>query len=498
MGKYFERLCELNKKAAAYTAIMNMFDYDTQTTAPKKADEYTSSIIGIIANEYHDIFTGKEAARLIKKCVGEYEKGYLDDWEAAILKEYVRTYNRLAPVPGDEYVQFKELTAKSVNVWSSAKHNNSFEEFAPMLKDIIEWKQKFAGYRKMAGQKEYDVLLGDYEPDFNEEILDEIFGEIKKKVLPVVKKYMSGEYKKEEDAFLADDADKNKLKQLCDYLPDYLGFDKECGVISESEHPFTINIHKKDVRMTNSFSNSDFFGPVFSIIHETGHALYEQGIDDAFAMTILGEGTSMGMHETISRLYENMIGKNEFFWKPLMKKVRELYGSEMENVTDEQFMAKMNEVNAGVVRVDSDELFYPFHIIIRYELEKKLISGKMKTEDLKNEWNRLYKEYIGKEPENDAEGVLQDVHWATGEFGYFPSYVIGSAAAVQIYHHLKEALPLDTCLKEGKLSYISNYLRKNVFRYGKSLGLNDILLKMTGEQFNIKYYTDYLCEKYGE
>lgn len=505
MGKYFDKLNEYQEKAAALTAAMNLFDYDTQTNSLSKADKYTSKAMGILADEYHGLFTGKKAARLIKKCMREYENGGLTAVECAIFKQYIKLHNELSPIPADEYREFKELTSKSVKIWVSAKKNKSFDEFAPILEEIVGWKRKFAGYRKLKGQKEYDVLLGDYEPDFDMEKLDGIFEDIKREVLPVVKMYRDRTHEDENydnpeavNHFLHSSFDEKKIRELCMFLPEYLGFDMDAGVIAESEHPFTMNIHKYDVRMTNNYSGGDFFGPVFSAIHETGHALYEQGIDDSLVMTIIGEGTSMGMHEAQSRFYENMVGKNMNFWKPLIGKVRNLFPDEMEDISEHDFIKMMNRVCCGAIRIDADELTYPFHIIIRYELEKSLISGTIKVSELKEEWNRKYKQYLGVCPRDDAEGVLQDVHWATGEFGYFPSYVIGSAAAAQVCVHIKSVMQFDRCLADSKVKDLKKYLTKNIFRYGKAVKTNEILEKIMGEEFDVKYYVRYLCDKYGE
>lgn len=501
MGKYFDKLNEYCEKAAALTAVMNLVDYDIQTTAPSKADEYTSKIEGILADEYHKLFTGRHSVKLIKKSLDEYNKGKLTPRETAILKQYIKVHRQLMPIPAKEYRQFKELTAKSVNVWAKAKQNRSFDEFAPMLEEIFEWKKKFAGYRCTYGMQEYDVLLGDYEPDFNMEKLDEIFAVVKEKAGPVVKQYADkqcGVQKSQDEQSEDAHFDKEKMTRLCNYLSEYLGFDMEAGVVAESEHPFTMNIHKQDVRITNNFRKGDFYGPVFSAIHETGHALYEQGISDVFAMTIVGEGTSMGMHEAMSRFYENMIGRNRAFWTKPLAKAKELFPEQFDKISDDSFFEMMNKVECGAIRIDADELTYPFHVIIRYELEKKLFSGIINVKDLREEWNKLYKEYLGVEPKDDACGVLQDVHWATGEFGYFPSYLLGSAIAAQIYKHLEKVMPVNEYLKEGRTDEIKRYLTKHIFRYGKSKKTNELIYSMTGEEFNINYYTDYLCGKYGK
>ncbi len=494
MSKYFNELNKELKKAAAYTSVLNLIDYDSQVNAPACADKNTAKITGMIANEYHDIFTAKRFEKLLKKCKKEAKNNELTAVEKALVREAAKKSAMLSCIPSEEYRKFSELTASSVNIWTSAKKHASFEEFAPQLEKIVEYKKKFAAYQRKGEKNLYDVLLRSYEPEFMTKELDIICGRVKEAVIPLVKSALKRKNKENRDHSWADmdnGYDAEKLKDFCMRLGEYVGIEKRKCAVGESEHPFTINIHNKDVRLTNNYHNRDILSPIFSMLHESGHALYELGIADRLSLTVVGEGTSMGMHEAQSRFFENMIGKQRSFWEVWFPKLKETFPKELARVELDDFMEAVNEVTKNPIRTDADELTYPLHIIIRYELEKKLISGKIKVRELNREWNRMYKDYLGITPESDAEGALQDIHWAMGEFGYFPSYLIGSAAAAQIYYHIAETMP-----KAG-INEIRNYLRENIYVYGKMFGLNRLLKKMTSEDFNIDYYIQYLKDKWG-
>jgi carboxypeptidase Taq len=235
---------------------------------------------------------------------------------------------------------------------------------------------------------------------------------------------------------------------------------------------------------------------MFSIIHEGGHALYEMNIDDSLTQTLVGTGASMGMHESQSRFYENIIGRSEAFWAPIYNKLVDTYPENLKNISLEHFIKGINKAEPSLIRTEADELSYPLHIIIRYEIEKMIFSGEADVEKLPQLWNKKYEEYLGISPQNDAEGILQDTHWSFGEFGYFPSYAIGSAVASQLYAKILDLMPFEDYLREGNLTPIREFLRDNIHKYGATKNTNQILKDVTGEEFNPDYYIDYLKNKY--
>lgn len=495
MNKYYERLKPYIEKAMALQTALALFEWDNETGAPKEAGEYTSQVIGTLSDEYYKTYINDEVKALLDKLQGKREQETLTDTQKAIVKEIAKIDEALRPIPSQEYKDFSTLTAKSSSVWAKAKMDNAYQKYAPVLKEIIEYQKKFAKYRKHGKQKLYDVLLNDFEPGFNMEQLDIFFDKIKTELVPFIKEV---EKKKDtiEKSYNFNKYPIEKQREFCKWISSYMGFNFNRGIVAESAHPFTTNLHNHDVRLTNHFQEEGLEDAIFSAIHETGHALYELGVKDEFTLTPVGTGTSMGMHESQSRFWENVIGKSEEFWTPVYSHFVETFPQQLKNVPLKDFVKGINKSTPSLIRTQADELTYPLHILVRYEVEKEIIENGMSVDRLPEIWNKKYKEYLGVEPLTDAEGILQDIHWATGEFGYFPSYALGSAIAAQIYYYMKQAMPLEEYLKEGNLLPIREFLKEKVHQYGKSKTTNEILMEMTGEEFNADYYVKYLKEKY--
>ena len=277
---------------------------------------------------------------------------------------------------------------------------------------------------------------------------------------------------------------------------DVMNFDKTKGLMKESEHPFTSGFGTTDVRITNHYYEDLLTSSIFSVIHETGHGLYEQNCNPELDETLLGGGASMAMHESQSRFYENIIGRKYSFWETHYPVLQELFKDELKDTTLDDFYHNVNKVVCSLIRTEADELTYSLHIMIRYELEKGLISGTISVDELPQKWNEMYENYLGITPPNDSLGVLQDIHWAGGSFGYFPTYALGSAYAAQLYNAMKKEINVDEIIKSKNLKEINEWLKKHVHYYGKTLSSKEIIIKSTKEEFNPKYYIEYLKEKY--
>ena len=495
MSKFFDTLQPYLDKAMALETARNLFEWDEQTLAPFEAANYTSKVVGILSDEYMKCLINDDVRKLIKKLKEDKEQEELTDKEKAIIKELDKTYEQLESIPPEEYRAFNELTIVANRAWTKAKKDNDYDYFAPYLKKIIEYKKKFAGYRAKKGKELYEVLLGDFEECFGIKELDIFFDKIKSEIVPLLKQVsQKSDTIDKSYNFLKYDLDKQR--EFNRYLCGYLGFDFNRGVIAESAHPFTLNLHNHDVRITNKFMENNLESAMFSVIHETGHALYEMNIDDSLTQTPVGSGASMGMHESQSRLFENIIGRSEAFWTPIYTKLVETYPENLKNISLEHFIKGINKAQPSLIRTEADELSYSLHIIIRYEIEKAIFSGEADVDKLPQLWNQKYQEYIGLTPANDAEGILQDIHWSYGEFGYFPSYAIGSDSSSQLNAKIKEIMPVDDYLKEGNITPIREFLRDSVHKFGATKNTNQILKDVTGEEFNADYYVDYLKEKY--
>ncbi|RZT02020.1 carboxypeptidase M32 [Cuneatibacter caecimuris] len=491
MNQNYEKLEEQLKRAQALQAASTIFSWDNETLAPEGAVEKTSVYMGQLSMEYMKVMTSpeiKEAAKALEGGEG------LTEVQQAIAEKVRKDIHDMDVIPPEEYQAYSELTAKAGTVWAKAKKQNDYSLFAPVLKDLISYQRKFAGYRAKDGQRLYDVLLEDYEEGFTMKELDRFFDRMRKEIVPLLK-----EVRKKLDMIdssaVFQEYDIEKQKEFSRFLAEYLGFDFTKGVLGESEHPFTDSLHNEDVRITNHYYPDNLESAIFSVIHETGHALYEGGNSDEVTMTPVQGGASCGMHESQSRMFENVIGRSRAFWEPIYGKLQETFPEQLENLPLEDFIRIINRVHPDLIRTEADELTYCLHIMVRYEMEKKMIE-ECSVEDLPEMWNSLYEEYLGIRPETDTEGILQDVHWSFGGFGYFPSYALGNAFASQIYAQMEKDLEVEQLLKEGNLKPIREYLKEHIHQYGASRKTRRLLKDLTGEEFNPDYYVDYLKNKY--
>jgi carboxypeptidase Taq len=480
----------LERAMALQTALI-LFEWDNETLAPEEAGKYTARVQGALSEAYQEIMTGEKIKRLLEQC--RKETG-LSEAERAIIREAQEEYDRLVRIPPKEYRAYQELVAESARVWAKAKEQQDFAAFAPVLKEIIFYQKRFAGYRAKDGQKLYDVMLDDYEKGFSMKKLDEFFGLLKEELVPFLKKVTQSRTEIRDD-FLTGDYPEEKQRELAEFLAEYVGFDFKRGVLAQSAHPFTTNLHNHDVRLTTHYKKR-VDSSLFSVIHEAGHGIYELGVADELTQTLAGQGASMGMHESQSRFFENMIGRNEAFWEPIYKKLQELFPKELGKVSREEFVRAVNKVQPGLIRTEADELTYSLHVLVRYELEKMLIEENLNVEKLPELWADKYEEYLGVRPQNPAEGVLQDIHWAQGSFGYFPSYALGSAFAAQMLQFMKKSMDFEELLRKGEIEVIRHVLKRHIHRFGKMRDSRQLLRDMTGEDFEPRYYVEYLKEKY--
>ncbi len=493
MNANYEKLTPYLEKANALTSALALLQWDMETLAPPAAADNTAKTVGILSDEYFKTLINPEVKALLITLQKEVDT--LTENEAAIIRELGRTYDQLETIPSEEYRAYSELTIKSSSVWAEAREKDDFEMFAPYLKEIIEYKKRFATYRKKGQENLYDILLSDYEPDFTMKELDEFFALLRKELVPLIK-VVAEKANTVKDSFLYESYDIDTQRVYNKEIADYIGFEADKGVIAESAHPFTTNLHNKDVRITSHYYEHNMQSAIFSTIHEGGHAIYEMNIDDSITQTLIGTGASMAMHESQSRFYENVIGRNINFWEPLYPRLKELYKKQLGSVSLEQFVLAINKSQPSLIRTEADELTYAMHVMVRYELEKMIFNNEITVEELPQAWNDKYEEYLGVRPGNNKMGVLQDTHWSWGDFGYFPSYAIGSAISAQLYYDMLKKLPFDEYLREGNLEAIKQYLKENIHQYGMKYSCGELVKKTTKEVFNPMYFVNYLKEKY--
>ena len=301
---------------------------------------------------------------------------------------------------------------------------------------------------------------------------------------------------KDNEALLEGTFDIEKQKKLSDYLMDVIGLDKNHCAITETEHPFTIEFSKDDVRITTKYHEDSLASNIYSVIHEGGHAMYELGIGDNLRNSVLAHGVSMGIHESQSRFWENLIGRSLPFIKKVYPKIQELFPEYFAEVSAEDFYKAVNFSKPGLIRIEADELTYSIHVLIRYEIEKKIFNDEVTVADLPRVWNELYKEYLGVDVPNNSKGVLQDTHWSGGSFGYFPSYSLGSAYASQIVKTMEKEIPVWENVEKGELSVVRNWLIEKIYQHGCLYTPAELIENICGEKFSPKYYIEYLKDKF--
>lgn len=495
MSEQFNKLQPYLDKSYALGLALTLMNWDNSTAAPRDAIENTAKAVGILSGEEYHTLINEEVKELLDILSNPEGQKELTFEEKAIVKTLSKQYRQMAAIPPEEFQAYHALLARSYPVWEKAKAENDYASYAPVLEEIIGYVKKFAAYRQKDGQALYDVQLDEYEEGFSMEILDAFFDKLRTSLVPLVHQVNAKKDFIPTD-FLHQEYPIDSQKKFCRFLAEYIGFDFNRGVMAESEHPFTSEFHNHDVRLTNHFHKKRPDFAIFSVIHEGGHALYEQGIDDSITMTPIGHGTSMGMHESQSRFYENNLGRSLPFWKPIYQKLQETFPTQLGDIPLEAFYRAINRSESSLIRTEADELTYPFHVMIRYEIEKLIFEGMVSVSELPALWNQKYQEYLGVVPATDTEGILQDMHWSGGDFGYFPSYALGSAIAAQIFHHLNTVMPLEHYLEEGNLTPIQDYLQAHIHRFGESKNTLELLQDMTGETFNPDYYISYLIEKY--
>ena len=493
VAQALEQLEKLAKTNMAYVHALGVMELDAATSAPSGSWEGRGITTGILSEVMYNLIADPQNGELIV-----YLKEHADQLNEVQLREVEvleKNYQQMNRIPADEFVAFNILRNDSQANWEKAKASGDFSIFQPYLEKIVEFEKKFAGYYNSAIPA-YDALLNEYEEGMTMEVLDTFFAELRATIVPLVEKIRSRE--ESLHPFVHRHFPAYIQREFSDYLMETMKLDRNYCGIAESEHPFTMNFNNKDVRITTHYYEDHFLSSMFSVVHEGGHALYELGADDKYNHTFLYGGSSMGIHESQSRFYENLIGRSKAFASYILPKLKELFPEQMADVDVDTFYRAVNHVQPSLVRIEADELTYCLHIMVRYELEKQLISGTLAVQDVPAAWNKLYQEYLGVEVPNDTLGFLQDIHWSFGDLGYFPSYALGSAYGAQMLAVMQQELgDVYADVEKGDLSRITGWLRKNIHQYACFKKPGKLFEDACGK-FDAKYYTDYLNKKYSE
>ena len=488
------QLAELQEKISAYQHATRMLNYDARTSAPKNTAAHRAHTLSILSAELYHLNTGKETVALLEFLEAHSE--VLSLQERRIIEVMPHDVRKMGRFPIDDYVELQKTMVEADVVWRKAKAENDFASFAPYLKKI------FDGYRKWAhccapDMDPYDFWLNEYEQGLNQERCDEFFSVLQSKIVPLLQKI--AQRPQIDCSCILGTIPRNRQEKLSSYLMDLLKLDRgHCG-LGVTEHPFTTTLGAHyDVRITTSYKDYSFAPAMFSVMHEGGHAMYGLGVDDSLAYTVLDGGCSTSLHESQSRFYENFLGRSEAFVNHIFPTLQKIFAEQLSGYTAQDVYRAVNRVEPSLIRIEADELTYCLHIMVRYELEKKIFKGQLEIEELPGEWNRLYWEYLGIKVPDDRRGVLQDSHWSHGHIGYFPTYALGSAYAAQMLQEMRKTVDVDACLQNGDLEPIHAWNRAHIWRHGRLYTPTELLERVWNEAFDPTIYTTYLEEKFSK
>lgn len=486
-----EKFYQLQTELQALTNAKNLFMYDSATAAPIGAAAARGKTTGALETIRHRIYTSDESEQCIEYLRTHSEQ--LTARERRMLQLFLRQKERMQILPAKEYADYQAVTAEAYSVWSAAKANNDFAMLQPYLEKIFRLQREFSAYT-MPGRDAYDACLDQYEPMLTSATCDALFTQMRKTVIPLINDIR----RQPQPRTLASPNaySKDKQLELSRYLMDVMKVDRNHCILAETEHPGTTSFTKSDLRVTTRYKQDDFSFSMAMVMHESGHALYEMHTRDEDAFTMLGTYASMSLHESQSRFYENLIGKSREFIDFITPELKMLFPSELESFTADDIYRAINRVSENPIRMESDELSYAVHIMIRYELEKAIINDQLKVKDLPAAWNDLYQKYLGITVRNDKEGVLQDCHWAYGSIGYFPTYALGNAYGAQMMRTMRRDLDVAELVRKGQLQPINDWLEDAVWKLGARYDTAEVVAKACREPFDAAAYTDYLEHKY--
>ena len=487
-----EKLAELADLHAA-SAVLG---WDQLVNMPEGAAVDRGEQIATIEKIQHIKSTSDEMGQLLDDLAG-YTKGLdPDSDDVRLVRVAKRNFDKQAKVPTEYVTEIARESTVAQSVWEKAKSVSDFAMFQPNLERLVELRRQYADFFK-PWDHVYDPLLDDFEPGMKTSEVQEIFNTIRPKQVELIKAI--SEKEKVDRSFLYLDFPEKKQWEFGEEVITKFGYDWEHGRQDKSAHPFTTSFGINDVRITTRVKENYLPTAMFGTFHECGHALYEMGVAENLNRSPLADGASMAVHESQSRMWENLIGRSKQFWNHFYPRLQELFPSQLGNVSLEKFYRGINAVEPSLIRVEADEATYNLHIMLRLELEIALMEGSMAVKDAPDAWNQKFKEYLGIVPPNDAEGILQDVHWSFGGFGYFPTYALGNLVSAQLWEKMSEEIKdVEDKLEKGEFNVILAWLRKNVHVHGAKYKPQELVQKITGSKITPEPYIKYLNSKFGE
>lgn len=498
MSNAWTQLSETVRLCRELTRALGLIGWDQQTYLPKGGVEARADTRATLDRLAHETFTSPEIGDALSRLEEEVKGLPYESDEASIVRVTRREYDREVKLPSELVVNLAKATSLGQNAWEEAREKDDFKAFEPHLKRIVELQIEKA--RALGFEDDpYDALLDIFEPEMKTTDVAALFKGLKEHLVPLVQK-ISDSPAAVDDACLKKGYDTDAQWEFTLEVIKAIGFDMTHGRQDLSTHPFTIGIAPTDVRLTTRLDPHNLAGGLYASIHEAGHGMYEQGLPVELKDTLLCDSISLGIHESQSRLWENIVGRSRHFWHHFLPRLQEYFPGRLDDTDVEAMYRAVNKVHQpSKIRVDADEVTYNLHIFIRFELERALIHGDLAVKDLPAAWNEKTEEYLGFTPRNDQEGVLQDVHWSAGLFGYFPTYSLGTVLAAQLYEKLQEEeRTLDEQISNGDFTRVKEWMRDRIHRHGTRFTPMELVQRATGRELETEPYIRYINQKYGE
>jgi carboxypeptidase Taq len=499
----YKRLMEKVKDLFTLQSAEYIIQWDMETMMPPKAINLRSQQLALLSKIEHKMSTDPDVGRLLEGIMHSPNYEELDEVRKRNIYLVKKQYDEQTKIPEELVAAIAKQRAITTDIWKKAKAARNFAMFKPELEKLVDLKKKAAEILMEVKQTRtpYDALIDIFEPKMTTETITKVFNELKEGLVSLLRKCQESPKKPDVSILhrrVPIDLQRKIAKELAKAVEYNVESNVAGGRIDETEHPFTTGYYD-DVRITTHYYEDNFASSIFSVLHEAGHALYEQNLNPEWIYQPVGAACSSGLHESQSRFLENIIGRSREFWSYFLPKLKELTGDTLIDVDLDSFVHAINEVKPSKIRVEADEVTYCLHIIIRFNIERELFAEKLTVKELPEIWNQSYKDYLDLTIENDSEGVMQDTHWASGLFGYFPSYALGNIYGGQILAQMeKELADWREQVSKGNFRLIKNWLVNNVHKYGDLYDPVDLIKKITGMELNVKPYVSYLEEKYSK
>ena len=471
-----------------------VLEWDQNVSMPPGGSEARGQQLSTLAKIAHEKSTSDEVGKLLDSLKQEFTDPNSDD--AALIRVTARGYDKATRVPAAFIGEQAIAVAKAFDAWVEAKGKSDFSIFQPHLEKVVEMTQKYISFFPPADHP-YDTLLDDYEPGMKTAEVQAIFDKLRPQQVKLIKAIKSA--KQVKDGFLGKKYNEKKVWDFSEKIITKFGYEWSRGRQDKAPHPFQTTFSVDDTRITNRFESDNPLSTLFSAMHEAGHAMYEQGSNPAYERTPLAGGTSLAVHESQSRMWENLVGRSLPFWEHFYPDLKKTFPAQLEGVSLKSFYKAVNKVEPSFIRVNADEATYNLHVMLRLELEIGMVEGKFAVKDLPKIWNEKMEDYLGVVPPNDALGVLQDVHWSNGLMGYFSTYALGNLVSAQLWEKInKDIKDLDDQIRMGKFDTLLGWLHEKIHIFGHKYDPQDLVQKVTGSKIDAAAYVRYLTKKYSD